>query len=182
MESLFIQLSDEAYISIKKWPLWLVLWSRVTYDDKQCITCANIINLSLVPSPDPVVVQQQCFESLQQRKPIQFSDLIIRQINGIKLIECGAQILQHRELIAYKHTIWSYSHITHINEWFAYERWRWTHRAGRALCPAQRWCTAPPARLTPPSASPCQPLRGKTCEEWVWAARDEFDQKFIMNV
>ncbi len=32
MERLFIQLSDDAYISISKnWPLWLVLWSRVTY-------------------------------------------------------------------------------------------------------------------------------------------------------
>ncbi len=32
MESLFIQLSDDVYISISKnWPLWLALWSRVTY-------------------------------------------------------------------------------------------------------------------------------------------------------
>ncbi len=32
MEILFIQLSDDVYISISQnWPLWLVLWSRVTY-------------------------------------------------------------------------------------------------------------------------------------------------------
>ncbi len=33
MEHLFIPLSDDVYISISKnWPLWLVLWSRVTVD------------------------------------------------------------------------------------------------------------------------------------------------------
>ncbi len=32
MEILFIQLSDYLYISISNnWPLWLVLWARVTY-------------------------------------------------------------------------------------------------------------------------------------------------------
>ncbi len=32
MESLCIQLSDDVYISISiNWPLWLVLWSRVTF-------------------------------------------------------------------------------------------------------------------------------------------------------
>ncbi len=32
MERSFIQLSDDVYISIVKyWPLWLVLWSRVTF-------------------------------------------------------------------------------------------------------------------------------------------------------
>ncbi len=39
MESEFIQLSDYVQISISKnWPLWLVLWSRVTY-------IYNIINI-----------------------------------------------------------------------------------------------------------------------------------------
>ncbi len=36
MEILFIQLSDDVSISIsKKWPLWLVLWSRVTFEFAQ---------------------------------------------------------------------------------------------------------------------------------------------------
>ncbi len=34
MENLFIHLSDDVLISIlQNWPLWLVLWSRVTYFD-----------------------------------------------------------------------------------------------------------------------------------------------------
>ncbi len=33
MDKLFIQLSDDVYIS--NWPLWLVLWSRVTFEQKQ---------------------------------------------------------------------------------------------------------------------------------------------------
>ncbi len=43
MERLFIQLSDDVYISISKnWPLWLVLWSRVTFYISQCVFYFNI--------------------------------------------------------------------------------------------------------------------------------------------
>lgn len=36
-----------------------------------------------------------------------------------------------------------------------------THRGGPALGPARRWCTAPPARSAPPSASPSCRLRSR---------------------
>lgn len=48
-----------------------------------------------------------------------------------------------------------------MEERFTHECCCSTHRAGRALCPARRSCTAPPARSALPSASPSQ-LRGTT--------------------
>lgn len=52
-----------------------------------------------IHSPDAIVVHQHSFESPEQRKSVQLSDLIIGKVNGIKLIQCGAEVLQNRDFI-----------------------------------------------------------------------------------
>lgn len=61
--------------------------------------CRFFFFLLLHSSPDAVVVHQHSFESPEQRKPVQLSDLIIGEVDGIKLVQSGSEVLQHRDLI-----------------------------------------------------------------------------------
>lgn len=54
------------------------------------------------PLPNPVVIHQERFQPPQQGESVQFADLIVREINGIKLIQSGTQVLNNRDFIAWR--------------------------------------------------------------------------------
>lgn len=66
-------------------------------DDGNCVFVFPLYLLS--HSPDAVVVHQHSFESPEQRKSVQLSDLIIGKVDGIKLIQSSAEVLQNRDFI-----------------------------------------------------------------------------------
>lgn len=54
------------------------------------------------PLPNPVVIHQERFQPPQQGESVQFADLIVREINGIKLVQSGTQVLNNRDFIAWR--------------------------------------------------------------------------------
>lgn len=51
--------------------------------------------------PNPIVIHQKSFQPSQQREPIQFTNLIVREINCIELVQSGTQVLNNRDFIAW---------------------------------------------------------------------------------
>lgn len=54
------------------------------------------------PLPNPVVVHQERFQPPQQREPVQLADLVVREIDGIKLVQSGPQVLNNWDFIAWR--------------------------------------------------------------------------------
>lgn len=54
------------------------------------------------PLPNPVVVHEERFQPPQQREPVQLADLVVREINGIKLVQSGPQVLNDWDFIAWR--------------------------------------------------------------------------------
>ncbi len=57
--------------------------------------------LQILPNPaDTVVVEEQALQPGQIGEVVHLADLIVREVDGVKLIECGTQVLDQWDFVA----------------------------------------------------------------------------------
>ncbi len=57
--------------------------------------------LQVLPNPtDTVVVEEQALQPGQIGEVIHLADLIVREVDGVKLVECGTKVLNQGDFVA----------------------------------------------------------------------------------
>ena len=58
------------------------------------------LNITLSKANNPVIIQEQGLGPRQEGKPVQLPDLVVAEVEGVELVERGAQVLDDGDLVA----------------------------------------------------------------------------------
>ena len=58
------------------------------------------LNITFCEANNPVVIQEQGLGPGQEGKPVQLPDLVVAEVEGVELVERGAQVLDDGDLVA----------------------------------------------------------------------------------